>query len=539
MPLPAGAAGVIATGSGPRLRTLARLLRGECARTDTLFLGFLERRGYGELQCKALAAVTPGAALRLLAQGRALEDFFEQVSYNGRRLAKLDMLPAAAPGLLATYGRLLGRQAARRSIEIGAEARAAAAELGAAIVVGLNNAFFEVREAEIATFFELHEAGLDASSEAGLIESHAAILARFTRAAAACAVLFDGKRLVAGAGLSETASSRMPPAHVFERPLYLGAASGTRCLLEPAWRDRYRSFWSIPLSGAGLSGAVQFAFEKDYPWLPRELRLLTAASARCVALCDKLRLAGRVAAREREIRELAARMLEAEERERRRISRELHDETGQLLPSVRLRLELLERQAPEEPDTLRKGLAEARELLGQAIVEIRRILADLSPAVLEQLGLPSAVRQVLNRVRQEYGLAVKLDISGMGSAPKAAAAVAYRIVQESAANTVRHASATRLNVSLSTADGKLKLRVDDDGVGFRVSEALAKPGSHGLSGMRERVVLAGGRFEVRTSPGRGTRIAATLPAPGASPPGRRSAGRGGEGRRRLPASRQR
>jgi len=534
----AGAAGVVLTGSEARLRALARLLRWECAQADELFLDFLERQGYGELQRKALAAVTPGAALRLLAQGRSLEDFSEQVSYNGRRLAKLDVPPAAVPGLLAAYGRMLEGRASPRPEEIGSEAQRAGAELSAAIVVGVNNAFFEVREAETTTFFGLLEAGLDASSETGLIESHAAILARFSRARAACAVLYEGERLVAAAGLTE-AASRVPPARVFERPLYLGAASGTRCLLEPAWRERYRCFWSIPLSGAGLSGAMQFAFEKDYPWLPREMRLLTAASARCIVLCDKLRLAGKVASREREIRELALRMLEAEERERRRISRELHDETGQLLPALRLRLELLERQAPEEPDTLRKGLAEARELVEQAIVEIRRILADLSPAVLEQLGLPSAVRQVLNRVRQEHGLVVKLDVSRMGAAPKAAEAVAYRIVQESAANAARHASATRLNVSLSTADGELKLRVDDDGVGFRASEALAKPGSHGLSGMRERVILAGGRFELRTAPGRGTRIAATLPAPGASPPGRRSAVRGSEERPRLPASRRR
>jgi two-component system sensor histidine kinase UhpB len=206
-------------------------------------------------------------------------------------------------------------------------------------------------------------------------------------------------------------------------------------------------------------------------------------------------------------------MLDAEERERRRIGRELHDETAQVLPYLRLRLEMVERAAPEAPAVVKEGLAEARELIGRAVVEIRRVLSDLSPAVLEQLGLAAAVRHLLSQVHQTHGVAVRLKATRLRRVRKTAEIAAYRIVQECCNNVVRHSSASHLNISLSTADEWLKMRIEDDGVGFRVEEALARADSYGIAGMRERVALAGGRFDVWSRRGQGTRVSVEIPAP--------------------------
>jgi signal transduction histidine kinase len=267
-------------------------------------------------------------------------------------------------------------------------------------------------------------------------------------------------------------------------------------------------------------GVAQFAFTKDYDWLPRERRLLTGAAARCKSVLEKLRLTGELAQRERQIRELAVRMLDTEERERRRIRRELHDETAQLLPYLRLRLEMVEKASAGAPAAVRDGLAEARELIGRTVVEIRRVLSDLSPAVLEQLGLAAAVRQLLGQTRRMHGVDARLEAARLAQVPKNIEVAAYRIVQECCNNVARHSSASRLNVSLRTADGKLKMRIEDDGVGFRVEEACAKTDSYGLAGMRERVALAGGRFDLSSRPGHGTRVAVELPIP--APGGLRS-----------------
>jgi signal transduction histidine kinase len=149
------------------------------------------------------------------------------------------------------------------------------------------------------------------------------------------------------------------------------------------------------------------------------------------------------------------------------------------------------------------------------VLEIRRVLSDLSPAVLEQLGLAAAVRQLLIRLRQMNGVNTHLEAEGLNALPEKTAILVYRLVQECCNNVARHSRASNLNVSLSAADGRLNMRIQDDGVGFRVAEALGKPDSHGLAGMRERVALAGGKFEISSSPGRGVRVSVSIPIPAA------------------------
>jgi signal transduction histidine kinase len=286
-------------------------------------------------------------------------------------------------------------------------------------------------------------------------------------------------------------------------------------LLDPAWHNRFQSCWSIPLATGGrTAGVMQFGFAKAYEWLPREQDLLAAAAERCLMAAEKTRLMEDLAQREEQVRRLAEHMLHVEEMERRRISRELHDEAGQSLLCIRLQIELIEQALPEKEGEWRAKLGEARDLTERTILEMRRLIAALSPAVLEQLGLGAALRQLVNRFQRLHPCRVRLQLSKLGAQPQQIEIIAYRLVQECFNNIGKHAGATHVNISLSSADGNLRLTVEDNGVGFNVEEALAKRDSFGLSGMRERVALLGGQFHVdsrKEAPKKGTKISIELP----------------------------
>src|SRR6202158_4522217 len=177
---------------------------------------------------------------------------------------------------------------------------------------------------------------------------------------------------------------------------------------------------------------MQFGFAKSYEWLPREQELLAAAAERCLMAAEKAKLMEDLAASEEQIRQLAEHMLHVEEMERRRISRELHDEAGQSLLCIRLQMELLENSIPPTPEHSEwiSKLKEARDLTERTILEMRRLIAALSPAVLEQLGLGAALRQLVNRFQRLQTCRVKLQLSKMGMLPQQLEIISYRLVQE-------------------------------------------------------------------------------------------------------------
>jgi signal transduction histidine kinase len=265
------------------------------------------------------------------------------------------------------------------------------------------------------------------------------------------------------------------------------------------WRDHYATCWSVPLHAEGATvGVIQFAFVREYAWLPREIELLEAAAERCSMATEKARLVENLAAREEQIRRLAGHMVEVEESERRRISRELHDEAGQSLLCVRLQMEMLEQEIPPALTGLRARLLEARDLTERTIVEIRRLIAALSPAILEQMGLAPALRQLIGRFRRIHPAEVRLQLPRRLELPKKTEIIVYRLVQEVCNNAAKYSQAEQLNISVQTADGFLRLNIEDNGVGFDVAEALSRSDCFGLSGLRERVALLGGVLQVRS-----------------------------------------
>jgi signal transduction histidine kinase len=175
----------------------------------------------------------------------------------------------------------------------------------------------------------------------------------------------------------------------------------------------------------------------------------------------------------------------------------------------------MEQALPPHDGSLKPRLHDVLQQVGHTILEIRRLIAALSPAVLEQLGLGAAVRQMVSRFRRRHPCKVRLHLNRIGGLPKKTETIVYRLLQECCNNIAKHSQASTVNLSVTSADGLLKLNVEDDGIGFDVQEALARRDSFGLAGMRERVTLLGGRFEVtsRCATARGTTVRIDLPIP--------------------------
>jgi signal transduction histidine kinase len=536
------------------LAWMARTLADRWVALDRKFRKRLKELGYSAAQAASLVEITPGAAGQMLAAGRSLSDFLEQVQYRGRRLAKLDLAPAQVVAALREFDLLLDKEGASRFGSRDADLRWARNQLHFLVVLTLNDAYYVVREAESQTFYGLFRAQTESRSLDALWERSLHILTAFSGAAeAGIFVCQPDGTWVAAAGLpdwkGEAAEVTRTALRRLARPCLLEAGGrGQDCILGPGWRETYVSVWSVPMLEEGqLRGVLQFAFPRRYEWLPRELALLEDAAARCWEAAEKARLLEELAERERQIRRLAEHMVEIEEAERRRISRELHDEAGQSLLYTRLQLEMLEQQAAVGDPALRAKLRELRETVEHSILEIRRLIGALSPAVLEQMGLAAALRQLAARFRQVHPAEVRVQIPRKLELPRRMEIIIYRLVQEALNNAAKYSRASHVNLSVETADGVLRLSIEDDGVGFDVKEALSRQECYGLSGLSERVALLGGVLEVesvrksgesqeaepagRDAGGKrhGTRIRVMLPLP-ASGHGPEEPDRGADGR---------
>jgi signal transduction histidine kinase len=475
------------------LDCLFRLLQAHVGKLDRAFRRCAAARQFDAAERNALSHITPGAAALFPAGPDLMAAFIEQVEYNGRRLAKMNTQPEAIVRALDEYGALLDplfRQAAGQDAD---KLRRARDELHFCTILTLNNAFFQVREAESRALYDLLRAEHDALNMGDLLRRCADVLARAFRASASVVHLYPW------------------PAARSRRPRYIETGDAAeQILVDASWRGEYASYWSIPMLSRGRAyGLMQFAFAKPYRWLPREVQLLEAAAERCLAAAEKARLLEQLWGSERQVRALAARMVRVEEEERRRISRELHDEAGQSMLLIRLQLEMLESAVGGE---VRARVAETREVTERTILEIRRIISALSPAVLEQLGLDAAIRQLVSRFGKVHPARVDVRLAVRGRRlPAQVEAVAYRLVQESLNNIARHSRASHVNIRLRSTDRRLELNISDDGVGFEAGSEARKRQSFGIAGMRQRVALLGGTLEISSSPKEGTKIQISLP----------------------------
>lgn len=210
---------------------------------------------------------------------------------------------------------------------------------------------------------------------------------------------------------------------------------------------------------------------------------------------------------EDERRESSARVLAAQEGERLRIARELHDEIGQTLTAVALRAEHAVTLAGAE----RSDLEQLAEIVQHSLQEVRRIYRELRPEALDELGLRGALVALTGRIGEQGGIHVERDLAGdlPDVSPDVELAV-YRIAQEALTNAMRHSGAGEVTVSLRSADGALTLIVADDGRGLPDDPA---PGG-GLTGMRERALLIGGELRIESGTQRGTVVTLAVPLDG-------------------------
>jgi two-component system sensor histidine kinase UhpB len=214
------------------------------------------------------------------------------------------------------------------------------------------------------------------------------------------------------------------------------------------------------------------------------------------------------------IQQMSSQVLTAHEAERKRIARELHDDTAQALTSILVRLRLLERSSNDE-DVLRNA-EELRDLTSSALDSVRRMAMDLRPASLDDLGLVPALEAYVERYCDNWPVRASVSAAGIRRRlPRDAELVLYRVVQEALTNIAKHASAKTARVRLSRRRNQVTLVVEDDGKGFEPESVQRSPGSGlGLFGMRERLALVGGDVRIESERGRGTRITARLPLAG-------------------------
>jgi signal transduction histidine kinase len=454
------------------LRLLCHALTPMARRLERSFRRVLAGHPYDDLQIRGLLAIAPTAATRL----RTLDEFLEQVEYNGRRLAKMNLPFCELQQRLIEFG---------DEVQAALERRHAPAleQLHLLITLALNQAYFAVREAEAQAFFGLYHAESEAENPEDLLQRLVGILTRSFGARAGRLILLDG-----------------PPVGKLARPLYVRRGGENEGLiLASKMRGAHESYWSFPVRDAAV---IQLGFSKAYPWLPRELTLLHAAGERCYEAIQRTGM-------EADLRRMEAAARTAEEEERRRIGRELHDEAAQSLVLLRLQLEMMRRDVPAE---LYPRLEQTQAIAERTIDELRRTIAALSPAQLERLGLERALHQLAERLRKVHPAEIRVRVAkSCGEVGRPAQEVIYRVAQESLNNIRKHSQATRINLLLESTDMSIRLSVRDNGTGFDAERALAKPMSFGLAGMRERAALLGGRLQVRSAPGKGATVTLELP----------------------------
>jgi signal transduction histidine kinase len=260
----------------------------------------------------------------------------------------------------------------------------------------------------------------------------------------------------------------------------------------------------VPLVVRGDAIGVVVAHDKqarDPRFTQQDLRLAETFASRAAAAAD---LSTRVA------RDALARVVDAQELERRRLARELHDETGQALTSILLGLREVE-EAGSEQDA-REATAHLREQVVETLHDVRRLAVELRPKALDDFGLVPAVERLVETFSEQTGIPVELEaVIGDVRLPANIETALYRTVQEALTNVIKHSRASRVSVLVTRKRDTVAAVIEDDGVGFDPDDT--RDGGVGLVGMRERMALLDGRLTIESSRDRGTSLVVEVPVP--------------------------
>jgi signal transduction histidine kinase len=292
----------------------------------------------------------------------------------------------------------------------------------------------------------------------------------------------------------------------------------------PPGHPPMRTFLGVPVLRAGRRYGNLYLTEKvgGVPFDDTDEALVTTLAAfaagaiESAELLDSERSRATADEQARARRELLGQVIAAQEAERARVSRDLHDDVGQALTSVLLGLRLLEDSLirPDvDPTDARRRVEELRELVADGLRRARQLAFDLRPTVLDDVGLAAALHRLTEDVASRTGLPVDLDAYALGPEERLSPeleTVIYRVVQEALTNVVRHASATTASVALACSGGLLRVLIEDDGAGFDPQRGPTRP-HLGIEGMLERAELVGGTVSVTSAVGSGTTVVLEVP----------------------------
>ncbi len=213
-----------------------------------------------------------------------------------------------------------------------------------------------------------------------------------------------------------------------------------------------------------------------------------------------------------ELRQLTGKLFQSQEEERRRIARELHDESGQSLTAVKLALERLEQNVPSQEKGLRKEISDIIRMVRRTSSEIRHLSYHLHPTLLSDLGLEPALDLYFKEIKNHTGINVEFSMVGFDHRLDVdMETVFYRFSQEALTNALKHSASDTFRLSIIKSYPKIIFRAEDDGIGFDTQIIGKDQRSLGLLGMRERTSLLGGTFQLRSQPREGTRIRIEIP----------------------------
>lgn len=265
------------------------------------------------------------------------------------------------------------------------------------------------------------------------------------------------------------------------------------------------SFGSESIGSLILLSKAPGYFNKDRILLMQSYSNLAAVAIQNSWLLERVRRGNE------QLHALSQRLMKAQEDERLNLSRELHDESGQLLAALSVRLGLLEREAGTNP-LVKPHLEELKRITTEIQEDLHKLAINLRPASLDHLGLVTAVQQYASEFSRQYGIPVEFEATGMKDRRISGdlETAIFRIVQESLTNVVLHARATRVDVLVSRHSKSVVTVIEDDGVGF--TPAYPDSEDHlGLFGMRERIEMLGGKFSIESAPGKGTTVRTEVP----------------------------
>jgi signal transduction histidine kinase len=277
-----------------------------------------------------------------------------------------------------------------------------------------------------------------------------------------------------------------------------------------------RSFASIPLQAKErIVGVMNIARTDRRPFDNRDVQLLTAIGHQVGVAVENARLWQELKEKERARSDLLKKVISAQEEERQRIARELHDELAQGLTALLMGLGRLEQSMPDIPATTTRIIESVKQFASRTVEDTRRLILDLRPPVLDDLGLLPAVRMLAETRLEQQGVGVSLTAEGLETRlPSHLEVTIFRVLQEAISNCARHAQAKSVRIHLEGDGRRFRAIIQDDGVGFDTSTASRSADGKsalGIVGMRERASLLGGTLGIRSRGEEGTTVELDVP----------------------------